>query len=81
MPSIMAEVKTLHGQVKTELDLLPEEMPQGQMLFHLSSLIHNFERELKWAIMESQIAGSLADGIYTISLDFWADMMYVCVLW
>jgi hypothetical protein len=75
MPSIMAEVKALHEQVQKELEFLPKQVPEGQMLNHLSSLIRNFDNEMKWAILESQEEESLADDIYNISLDFWADMM------
>lgn len=75
MPDIVAKVKALDEKVNEELATLPKKMPEGQQLSHLSMLIRNFDRDLRFAMLDSQEENSLANDLYQISLDFWASMM------
>lgn len=75
MPSIVKQVKEMNGQVKTDLSMLPVQVPEGQLVMHLNALIREFEKELQEALVDSQEEKSLAEDLYRISLDFWADMV------
>lgn len=75
MPSIVEQVKAMHGQVQKDLSSLPEQVPEGQLLSHLVQLIGEFNKDLQIALLESQEEQSLAEDLYRISLDFWADMV------
>jgi hypothetical protein len=75
VPDIIKEVKALDLEVKAEINRLPEKVNEDRVLLHFSSLIADFDTDFKHELLGSQEGGCLADDLYTISLDFWADMM------
>lgn len=75
MPHILEEVKALALQTKKEIEQLPERVHETQILLHFSSLLTEFSAAFTHELLGSREEKSLADDIYSISLDFWADMM------
>ena len=75
MPTIIAEVKALDLKLKSELQKLPREVPDSQLLLHFNSFLTRFEKDFVHKLLRAEEEGSLAEDLYTISLNFWADMM------
>lgn len=47
MPDLVKEVKDLHSKVTEKLEELPKEVPQGQLVAHVDSLIKHFDRQFQ----------------------------------
>lgn len=75
MPLIIKRVKIMHGEVKQALASLPVHVPESDLVRHLDHIIHDFVLDFSRQLLVSQQKNSLADDIFSISLNFWADMM------
>jgi hypothetical protein len=75
MPLIIRRVRIMHREVKQALASIPVHIPESELVGHLDRMIDDFAIDFRTQLLVSQKENSLADDIFSISLDFWADMM------
>jgi hypothetical protein len=75
IPDIVKEVRAMHGQVKKDLNCLPEQVDESRLLHHLSTMVRAFDKDFVWASLHDEEEESLADDIHTFTNAFWLDML------